>query len=172
MANSHKIRRRIVDDLTGTTHDLAIYGRYWTPDLVDPRHVKGELIPNAELPRYYSAADIVLNDHWDDMRTEGFISNRIYDALACGALVISDPVDGIEAEFEGSVPTYRERAELEPLIARYLDDPDERRRLAARGRSVVLERHTFDLRARALCDVAEPLAQARPAVVDRTAVAS
>jgi O-antigen biosynthesis protein len=172
VANSHKIHRRIIDDLAGTTRDLAIYGWYWTPDLVDPRHVKGELIPNTELARFYSAADIVLNDHWDDMRTEGFISNRIYDALACEAFVISDPVDGIEAEFDGAVPTYRARAELEPLIARYLDDPDERRRLAARGRAIVLERHTFDLRAEALSDVAEALTRARPAVVDGTAIAS
>jgi GT2 family glycosyltransferase len=172
VANSHKIHRRIIDDLAGTTRDLAIYGRYWTPDLVDPRHVKGQLVPNTELARYYSAAGIVLNDHWDDMRTEGFISNRIYDALACGAFVISDPVDGIEAEFDGAVPTYRARAELEPLITRYLDDPDERRRLAAHGRAIVLERHTFALRAQAVCDVAEPLVRARPAVVDPVAVAS
>jgi GT2 family glycosyltransferase/glycosyltransferase involved in cell wall biosynthesis len=172
VANSHKIHRRIIDDLAGTTRDLAIYGRYWTPDLVDQRHVKGELIPNTELARYYSAADIVLNDHWDDMRTEGFISNRIYDALACGAFVISDPVDGIETEFDGAVATYRARAELEPLIARYLDDPEERRRLAAHGRAIVLERHTFDLRAQALSDVAEALARARPAIVDGTAIAS
>ena len=54
--------------------------------------------------------------------------------------------------------TYRTRADLESLITRYLDDPDERRRLAAHGRAIVLERHTFDLRAQALCDVAEPLA--------------
>jgi GT2 family glycosyltransferase/glycosyltransferase involved in cell wall biosynthesis len=172
VASSRKVRRRIVDDLAGTTHDLAIYGRDWTPQLVEQRFVKGEVIQNTELARYYSAADIVLNDHWDDMRIEGFISNRLYDALACGAFVISDSVDGIEAEFDGAVPTYGSRAELEPLIARYLEDPDERHRLAACGRAIVLERHTFDLRAQALCDVAEPLATARPAGIDGIAVAS
>ncbi len=171
VANSRKVHRRIVDDLAGTTHDLAVYGRDWTPDLVDQRFVKGEVIANTELARYYSAADIVLNDHWDDMRFEGFISNRLYDSLACGAFVISDRVHGIEAEFDGAVPTYRSRAELEPLITRYLDDPDERRRLAEHGRAIVLERHTFDVRARALADVAEPLARARPAGIDGIAVA-
>ena len=100
------------------------------------------------------------------MRHEGFISNRVYDALACDAFVISDEVDGIEAEFDGAVPTYRSREELEPLIARYLDDPDERKRLASLGRAIVLERHTFDLRAQALRDVAEPLARTRPAGIE------
>jgi glycosyltransferase involved in cell wall biosynthesis len=172
VGNSRKVHRRIIDDLAGTTHELAIYGRDWTPDLVDQRRVKGEVIPNTELARYYSAADVVLNDHWDDMRVEGFISNRLYDSLACGAFVISDQIHGIEDEFDGAVPTYRSRAELEPLLARYLDDPDERRRLAAQGRAIVLERHTFDHRARALCDVADRLAKARPAGIDGIAVAS
>ena len=144
VANSRRVHRRIVDDLAGTTRDLAIYGREWTPLLVDQRFVKGENVPNTELARYYSAADIVLNDHWDDMRFEGFLSNRLYDALACGAFVISDRVDGIEAEFDGAIQTYDTRAELEQLIDRYLDDPDERQRLAAHGRAVVLARHTLD----------------------------
>jgi GT2 family glycosyltransferase/spore maturation protein CgeB len=172
VANSRKVRRRIVDDLADTTHDLAIYGRGWTSELADPRFVKGENVPNAELARYYSAATIVLNDHWDDMRDEGFISNRLYDALACDAFVISDDVDGIEAEFDGAVRTYRSTDELEPLIARYLDDPDERKRLASLGRAIVLERHTFDLRAQSLRDVAEPLARIRPAGIDSSTVYS
>ena len=162
VANSRKVHRRIVDDLAGTTRDLAIYGRDWTPDLVDQRFVKGGLIANTELARYYSAADIVLNDHWNDMRFEGFISNRLYDALACGAFVISDEVPGIAAEFDGAVPTYRMRSELESLITRYLDDPEERRRLAGHGRAIVLERHTFDQRIEALCEVAQRLADVRP----------
>jgi GT2 family glycosyltransferase/glycosyltransferase involved in cell wall biosynthesis len=162
VANSRKVRRRIVDDLADTKRDLAIYGRDWTPDLADPRFVKGEVVKNAELARYYSAADVVLNDHWDDMRIEGFLSNRLYDALACGAFVVSDLVDGIEAEFDGAIATYASQPELEPLIARYLANPDERQRLAAHGRAIVLERHTFDHRVRALCAVADPLARARP----------
>jgi hypothetical protein len=172
VASSRKVRRRIVDDLAGTTHDLAIYGRDWTPELVEPRFVKGEVVKNTELARYYSAADIVLNDHWDDMRIEGFISNRLYDALACGAFVISDAVDGIENEFDGAVKTYGSRGELEPLIARYLDDPRERQRLAAHGRAIVLERHTFDHRVQVLCGVAESLVAARPGRIDPIAVAS
>ena len=172
VASSRKVHRRIVDDLAGTTHDLAVYGRDWTAGLIDQRFVRGEVIPNTELARYYSAADIVLNDHWDDMRFEGFISNRLYDALACGAFVISDRVFGIDAEFDGAVPTYRARPELEPLITRYLDDPDERRRLAAHGRAIVLERHTFDVRARALSDVAETLLNYRPMRVDSITVAT
>ncbi len=161
-----------MEDLADTTHDLAIYGRGWTAALVDPRFVKGEGIPNTDLGRFYSSAAIVLNDHWDDMRAEGFISNRLYDALACGAFVISDHVDGIGAEFDGAVVTYRRREELEALIVRYLADPAERHRLAEHGRRIVCERHTFDVRAQALCQTADPIAASRPDRILGAAVAA
>ena len=32
--------------------------------------------------------------------------NRLYDALACGAFVISDHIDGIESEFQKPVTEY------------------------------------------------------------------
>jgi hypothetical protein len=169
VANSRKIQRRIVADLAGTEHDLSVYGHGWTSDLINLRFVKGDLIPNADLRRHYSSAKIVLNDHWDDMRAEGFISNRIYDAVACGAFVISDHVDGIEEEFGGAVVTYREAAELEPLIGRYLADGAERKRLGELGRDIVVERHTFDQRAGVLQDVVDGLGVAgRLRILDRT----
>ena len=90
----------ILADLAGTSRDVAVYGGGWTPELLDPHRLRGEWIPNDQLRRYYSSAAIVLCDHYDDMRDEGFISNRAYDALACGAFVISDPVPAIEEEFD------------------------------------------------------------------------
>jgi spore maturation protein CgeB/GT2 family glycosyltransferase len=161
VANSRKVARKITRDLAGTKHDLAVYGGDWTADLIEPRYVKGESIPNAELARYYSSAAIVLNDHWDDMRTQGFLSNRLYDALACGAFVISDDVEGIEAEFDGAVVTYREARELDALIERYLAQPSARRRLGERGRRAVLKRHTFEARVRTLTAAAAPLVEGR-----------
>ena len=139
-----------------------MYGRGWTKDLIDPRFVKGERIPNADLAKYYGAADIVLNDHWEDMRAEGFISNRLYDALAAESFVISDDVDGLDEEFDGAVVAYRDQADLHRLIERYLTDPPERRRLAVLGHAAVLDRHTFDDRVRILRQTADALATSRP----------
>ena len=62
------------------------------------------------------------------------------------------------------------RSELESLITRYLDDPDERRRLAGHGRAIVLERHTFDQRIEALCEVAQRLADVRPSGIALVAI--
>jgi GT2 family glycosyltransferase/spore maturation protein CgeB len=165
VANSRKTRRRIVDDLAGTTRDFAVYGANWTRNLIDPRYVRGEHVANEELHRFYSSADIVLNDHWDDMRQAGFLSNRLYDALACGAFVISDDVPGIGAEFDRAVVTYRSTEHLHDLVERYLAEPQERRRLADIGRSAVLQRHTFAHRVGRILEIADPLVRARPARV-------
>ncbi|HEY6570172.1 MAG TPA: glycosyltransferase [Candidatus Limnocylindrales bacterium] len=143
VANSRGVRRRIVDELTPTDVDLAVFGRHWTPDLLDPRYLRGENVPNEELATYYSAASIVLNDHWSDMAEQGFMSNRLYDAAACGAFVISDRVQGIDTEFDDGVVTFETGDELRALVRRYLDDPAARAAHAERARAAVLARHTF-----------------------------
>jgi hypothetical protein len=158
--------RSIVAALGRGDRDLAVYGRRWTPELIDPRHVRGEHIPNHELPAYYAAASIVLNDHWADMRAWGFLSNRLYDALACGACVVSDLAPGLDAEFDGAVASYGSPDELVALVDELLADPERRRALGARGRSAVLERHTFAHRAAEILAALRPLLDARPPRVD------
>jgi GT2 family glycosyltransferase len=163
VGNSRNVRRRVLDDVLPTDFDLAIYGWGWTGDLVDLAHVRSDHVPNRELGGYYAAAAIVLNDHWDDMRALAFPSNRLYDALAAGAFVISDHVEGLDELFDGGVVTYRDRQELHSLVVRYLADPWERERIAARGRAAVLARHSFAHRAAALLSVLS--GQAQPATV-------
>jgi Glycosyl transferases group 1 len=149
--------RPIVEDLLPTNRRLSVFGRGWTPDHLDPMHHAGESIANDQLGPYYAAASIVLNDHAAGMRREGFMSNRLYDAAAAGALVITDEVDGVAEEFDGGVLVYRDRAHLNELIDRYLADPEAARALGERARRAVLERHTFAHRARTLIAAIEPL---------------
>jgi glycosyltransferase involved in cell wall biosynthesis len=142
VGNSRGVRRKLLDDLLPTRHELAVYGSGWD-GLIDARHLAAPHVPNAELRRVYSSAAIVLADHWEDMREQGFVSNRIYDAVACGAFVISDRVDGLEERFGGAVRTYETRDELAQLVELFLTDPVERSARASAGRGLVLAEHTF-----------------------------
>jgi hypothetical protein len=160
VGNSRGTRRTIIDDVTPTGRDLGVYGGGWTDDLLDPVYLRGEVVSNRELPAYYSAADIVLNDHWLESAEAGMINNRLYDALAAGAFVISDPITGLDEEFDGAVVTYTDPADLALKVERYLADPAARRTLADRGRRAVLERHTVSQRADELLDVLLPLVPA------------
>ena len=142
VANSRGVLRPIARDLLPTARDLAIWGTLWE-GLIDTSRLIAEHVPNDELHRVYSSAGIVLNDHWEDMREHGYISNRIYDAFACGALVLSDDVPGLTERFAEAVAVYRSREELHELIERLLADPVERRRRGELGRATVLAGHTF-----------------------------
>jgi spore maturation protein CgeB len=86
------------------------------------------------------------------MRAEGIVSNRIYDALACGALVVSDHMPELAERFGDCIVTYRTPGELRATLARLLADPAERRERAAAGRALVLGTHTFRHRIDALLD--------------------
>ena len=163
---NHRPDRPIVDWLLPTGHDLAVYGRRWLENGLDPRFLRGDHIENDDLYRYYGSAAIVLNDSWADMRRASFIPNRIYDALACGAFVLSDAIDGLDAEFDGTVVAYHDREDLRAAVDRYLADSAARRELAERGRSLVVGRHTFADRARSLVEAIEPRLAARPARIE------
>jgi spore maturation protein CgeB len=139
----------VLADLLPTDHDLAVWGGDWD-GLIDPAYVVGTYLPNAEVRRAYSSAAIVLNDHWDDMREHGFASNRLYDAVACGALVVSDRIDGLEERFGGAVVTYETRDELRAIVDHFLAHPSERAARGAAGRELVLAGHTFAHRVDAL----------------------
>jgi GT2 family glycosyltransferase/spore maturation protein CgeB len=167
VGNSRRSRRAILEDLKPVVHDLAVYGKGWTSDLIDPIHVHGEHIPNDQLHRFYSSAAIVLNDHWPDMRAHGFLSNRLYDVLASGGFVISDAAVGLEDEFDGAVVSYSDPEQLRRLIDQYLADEPLRRSLSARGREIVLARHTFAHRAERLIDLAGTLEPLRPRRIER-----
>jgi spore maturation protein CgeB/GT2 family glycosyltransferase len=156
VGNSRGVRRRILEDLLPTDHDLAVWGGGWAQTPV-AAHVRAEHVPNDELRRIYASAQLVLCDHWPDMRSRGFVSNRVYDALACGATVLSDAVVGLPGSFGDAVVSYEDPDELHRLVDRLLADPAERARRARAGREWVLAGATFDDRARELLGMIDEL---------------
>jgi spore maturation protein CgeB len=144
--------RPIVRDALAMGIRPAIYGGGWR-GLVDPSLVIADHVDNDALPVVYRSAGVVLNDHWDTMRAWGFVSNRLFDVLACGTPVISDHLPEIEELFDGAVPTYSFATDLGDLVREALADAANARAVAARGRAAVLAQHTFDHRARLLLDL-------------------
>src|SRR5690606_9501237 len=100
----------------------------------------------SELPVVYSSAEVVLNDHWDTMAHEGFVSNRIFDVLACGTTVVSDHLPEVDDLFDGLVPTWRSPDELGHVVADLHLHPEAAEARTAEARGLVLGAHTFDHR--------------------------
>ena len=137
-----------------TGHDFSVYGAGWE-EFIDSKYIKGNFIDNNILNRAYSTCKILLNDHWADMITNDFVSNRLFDALACKAFVISDYVPSIQTIFEGNVITYSNPDDLNNKLNYYLTHESERTRLANKGYKLVLKNHTFDNRVDEILNIIE-----------------
>ncbi len=150
VGNSRKVYRKVLKDLLPTDYDLAVYGKNWKK-IIPRKYIKSEHIHNDSLYKYYGSAEILLNDHWDDMRKKGFVSNRIFDGLACGAFILTDKVKDM-GELNKFVQTYDTREELDKYIEYYLHHPEERKQKALMGQEYVLNNHTFVHRAKQFSD--------------------
>lgn len=146
--------RQSVSDALAAGVDLRVIGHGWKN--LPARIHELEHIPNGELGGVYRGARRVLADHWTDMAELGFIQNRIFDAVACGTPVITDPVVGLDEVFGSLVQVYDGPDHLRYLCSDESDSlfgtPEERLHQARE----VMEHHSFAARARTLInDVAE-----------------
>lgn len=143
------IARPIVLDTIKAGFSPDVYGDDGWEQFIDPALVKAPVLHNDEVPAAYASAGIVLNDHWTDMAANGFFSNRLFDAAAAGARIVSDDVPGMREIFGAQVQTYgsdeRLRQLLDPASALW-PSAAEIGELAA----AAVENHSFDARARAL----------------------
>lgn len=146
VGNSRKVVRPSVRGAMNHGHAVDVYGADWH-EYVPPAWIKADGVANTEVGALYASAGVVLNDHWDDMREQGFLSNRLFDAVACGARVVSDPVEGIDDIFRGSVQTFRSDGELDRLLSADWETafPDECTRRETAG--YIAREHSFDARA-------------------------
>lgn len=102
VGSTRGVRRPVVEAAILAGHPPLVYGPGWDGLVAAERHISEQVAPE-DVGAVYRAARVVLNDHWPDMAREGFISNRVFDAVASGTPVISDEVAGLESIFGASV---------------------------------------------------------------------
>jgi O-antigen biosynthesis protein len=163
VGNSRLIMRPVIQAALSSDVRVDLYGDGWR-GLVDEQLVKASVVPNELVGNIYRSAEIVLNDHWDDMRRWGFVSNRLFDAVACGATVVSDDVDGLSELFGATVRTFTDAETFRQAVdALHAAPPSRASRLAAAEQ--VLSAHTFKARARAIDEVVRTLDRERDRLV-------
>jgi spore maturation protein CgeB len=114
----------------------------WTENIFFVRH-----LPPADHPAFFSSSRLTLNVTRRTMAEMGWCpSGRLFEAAACGAAILTDEWEGLDAFFEPG---------REILVARSGDDTvdglgltdRELRDLARAGRERTLSEHTSDRRA-------------------------
>jgi 2-polyprenyl-3-methyl-5-hydroxy-6-metoxy-1,4-benzoquinol methylase/Tfp pilus assembly protein PilF len=104
-----------------------------------PNHYIGQCWPH-EMGEAYARAKIVVN-----MCLNDDVNMRVFEAMASGALLITDNADGLKELFADGeeLVVYRDVPHALELIAKYLENDDARERIARAGRERVHSDHTY-----------------------------
>ncbi len=156
VGNSRGQARPIVEWAIDAGVDLTVYGTGWEGTAAEPA-VKAELLANELVPTAYRSAGIVLNDHWPDMAEAGIVSNRVLDALAAGAVVITDDAAGMAEMLGETVSVVAGQDDLVKAIAAIRADRSTYAQRAVDGSETVRRDHTFRARADSIIDLLTPL---------------
>lgn len=151
VANSRMIERDVVKKCKAEGIKLDIFGNYWE-SFVPKDWVKGLYVPNEELSKFYGKSQIVFNDHFSDMRDEGFVNNRTFDVLASGTPLIMDRVQKMPRDLERYCYFFDEKVPLKSVIRRVKKDIKDNPRKFYEASAFVLKYHTFDARAETIYD--------------------
>ncbi|TAK69114.1 MAG: glycosyltransferase [Actinomycetota bacterium] len=99
-----------------------------------------------QLPAAYARARLVLDDQLPVAREVGSLNSRIYESICAGALPLTNSRLALTGSGLEAVPVYTNAASLAALLGEF-GTGDRAGELAGQLREVVLDRHTYDVRA-------------------------
>ncbi len=122
------------------------------------KHIRGEQTPPDTWTKIYAASKVVLCMHYKDPANKVLChqaSPRVYEALACGAFLMVDAQKDVLTLFKDreDLVIFRDTGELRELLNYYLERPEECHKIAEKGRSTVLKKHTFRHRIEEILEV-------------------
>jgi hypothetical protein len=173
VGSGFKERVELLSAVDWTGVDFGLYGEWAALGSRHPlrKHIRGGVVDNAAAAALYRRAKVGLNlfratvghAHGAPRITGAESLNpRLLELAACGAFTVSEWRPEVGEVFGGSVPTFRDAAGLQELLAYWLPRDVERLRWAKRLPSRVAGR-TFDGMARTVVrDLVKADADAEP----------
>lgn len=160
VGNSRKQRRTAVMAAVENSLPIEVCGREWE-GIIPDNFIKTTYIKNEDLRQYYSSAEIVLNDHWETMKKNGFINNRIFDAGCCESVVLSDYSDELNDVFGDLVPSYKNRHEFLTATKLLLSNRELRIQISKQLKERIIKEHTFVHRAGKIDEIIQDIWNAK-----------
>ncbi len=134
----------------GRTEGDAAWGKYLKEDT--SIILEGPLA-YTDLPDVYRASKIILNDHFDTMREEGFINNRILEALSCGRPVLCDYCEEFERLFGDSLVFYHDEEDFISKLRWLEEHSEEQKEKVLAMWPKIKEEYSFAARADELVEI-------------------
>lgn len=113
------------------------------PEGIDHRHT----IDYFSLPWVYSSWRYVIDDVIPSAADYGTQNSRLFDAIACGAIILTNSRNGLRELGLGDVPVYDDADSLLAMIEHLRGTPDEGIWLGDHLQAIVRARHTYAHRA-------------------------
>lgn len=133
---------------------LRLHGSHWD-EIPSLRADWQGPLPRELIPAAYSSAHTVLASTTDDQRLSGMINNRVFEALSCGGVVISERNPAVVEAFGDVVHSIREGSAAEEIIRDTIANADSERvtSLRHRGRAEIVRRHSWHHRVVSILDL-------------------
>lgn len=131
--------------------NVHIFGKEWR----DSSATLWGIVDYRKLKTIYSASRFVLNVHHEDVAKQGGINFRMFEALACGAFLITDKVSHLEEMFDigKELVVVEENDDIVSVIFDYEADIQSRIKIANAGYDKVIKNHTIFHRAENILEV-------------------
>ena len=127
-------------------YEFKLFGKNWEKIDKFKRYYHG-FISYSDMPKVYASTKIVVDDANRATKEYGAVNSRVFDALACGTLVLTNGKKGAADTFKGKLPVFSTKIELNKLIVHYLSNEDERTAKIKELQKFVLQNHTYNNRA-------------------------
>jgi len=141
--------------------DLKIWGTDWdlTSALGNAVQRRGARVSTEEMVNIFNAARININLHSSTYHKGinpfgDFLNPRTFEIMSCGGFQLVDRRSCLDGMFdEGKeIVVFDSLDDLREKVRYYLDRPEERQDMAARGRERILQHHTYEHRMREMLE--------------------
>jgi spore maturation protein CgeB len=129
--------------------DIGIWGPRWNQindSNISSIDIKDIHLNYSSWVKIYSAAKIVIVIHYQDGKIPCYqISPKVFEAMACNSFVLVDRQKDVFSIFEDKthLVEFDSADDLKKKIRYYLNNPEERQKIANAGSSEVLEKHLY-----------------------------
>eukprot|EP00903_Cladosiphon_okamuranus_P017925 g16495.t2 len=121
---------------------LSIYGNGWG-NVEELLPFWRGVLPVGDIASLYTSAKVVLSTTETLQRSLGMVNNRVFEALSCGAAVVSDAFPAMEETFGNHVVYYRQPGDAARAAEYLMGNDTARRELGRKGRELVTSKHTY-----------------------------
>ncbi|HPQ43682.1 MAG TPA: glycosyltransferase [Syntrophales bacterium] len=131
---------------------FSIYGQMTDKNHRFWKYHRGK-VSHGDIQKIYNSSRIVLEDCTPMCQPWGCINSRTFEAMACGACVVSNEVPGLKELFGDAIVTYKSQTDLHYRISWLLENETTRERIGVRAREEIIQSHTYKHRAKEFRDV-------------------